>query len=292
MTAINSIQSLAISAASSTTAIKHSHLQRYFKPESASPFSVKVVLQGEERYLLNQRHYRLQKGQYLVVNADSQLQIEVESKAVVEGICLYPPKEMLLDVHASLSGNLDQMLRYPERRDASVDLLEHSFSLSSNRTGRYLGSVLPALTQSTQEGESLATEEFLMQMCEYLLLDQQDDHTGLKALPSTKTATREELFRRISAAKDFLYDNYREKVELEDLAALSCLSKYHFLRSFKSLYGLSPIQYLLGIRLEKARDLLEKRYSLSEVSGMVGFSDPSNLRKVLKRSDASRAGQS
>ena len=101
-------------------------------------------------------------------------------------------------------------------------------------------------------------------------------------LHHVKKSTKEELYRRVDVAKKFIEDNYAEKINLDEIAATAYLSKYHFTRSFKALYHLSPIQYLLQIRLDKANELFKKDYSFAEVTDIVGFSDVKNLRKAIK----------
>jgi AraC family transcriptional regulator len=62
------------------------------------------------------------------------------------------------------------------------------------------------------------------------------------------------------------------------------LSPAHFSRAFKETIGRAPHRYLLTMRLEKARRLLEKRdVSLSDVAQRTGFSDQAHLTRLFKR---------
>jgi AraC-like DNA-binding protein len=57
------------------------------------------------------------------------------------------------------------------------------------------------------------------------------------------------------------------------MAAVACLSKYHFLRLFKATYGITPMEYVSRRRIERAQDLLRStNLTVTEVCFVVGFS--------------------
>jgi len=74
-------------------------------------------------------------------------------------------------------------------------------------------------------------------------------------------------------ARDHADQHYTEPVDLDELAAVAHVSKYHFLRLFKSTYGLTPMEYVSQRRIERAQDLLRAtNLTVTEVCFMVGFS--------------------
>jgi transcriptional regulator GlxA family with amidase domain len=69
-----------------------------------------------------------------------------------------------------------------------------------------------------------------------------------------------------------------------ELASEVALSEFHFFRSFKQAFGLSPRQYLIQKRLERAACLLKaKRYTVSEIAFLTGFSDVFAFSKAFKK---------
>jgi AraC family transcriptional regulator len=61
-------------------------------------------------------------------------------------------------------------------------------------------------------------------------------------------------------------------ITLQDLASSACMSKYHFAKCFKLAVGVAPHQYLVRLRMEKARKLLSgDRLSIEEVANAVGY---------------------
>jgi AraC-like DNA-binding protein len=74
-------------------------------------------------------------------------------------------------------------------------------------------------------------------------------------------------------ARDHLDRHYREPVDLDTLAGIAGLSKYHFLRIFRATYGRTPGVYLSERRVERAQDLLRTtNLTVTEVCYAVGFS--------------------
>ncbi len=74
-------------------------------------------------------------------------------------------------------------------------------------------------------------------------------------------------------ARDHLDLHYREPHELDEVARVAGLSKFHFQRLFTATYGVSPAAYLSQRRIERAQDLLRAtNLTVTEVCHAVGFS--------------------
>jgi AraC-like DNA-binding protein len=74
-------------------------------------------------------------------------------------------------------------------------------------------------------------------------------------------------------ARDHADRSYAGPVTLEEMAAVACLSKYHFLRLFRATYGMTPMEYVSKRRIERAQDLLRAtNLTVTEVCFAVGFS--------------------
>ena len=74
-------------------------------------------------------------------------------------------------------------------------------------------------------------------------------------------------------ARDHADRAYAEPLDVESLAAVAGLSKFHFLRLFKATYGLTPGEYVSQRRIERAQDLLRAtNLTVTEVCHAVGFS--------------------
>lgn len=84
--------------------------------------------------------------------------------------------------------------------------------------------------------------------------------------------------RRISRVLRHIEINAAEPLDLTALAAVACMSKYHFLRSFRRSTGVTPHQYLLGLRLRRAaQQLCSSTAPVSSIAFEAGFGDLSTF---------------
>lgn len=95
----------------------------------------------------------------------------------------------------------------------------------------------------------------------------------------------------ISAAL-FARNYYQDDISSEEMAEASKLSKYHFTRLFKKETGLTPVQYLTTIRLQKATELLQHtKYTVDEIAQLVGYKNANYLNKVTRKLIGKSPGQ-
>ncbi|WP_196761436.1 helix-turn-helix transcriptional regulator [Pseudoalteromonas luteoviolacea] len=73
------------------------------------------------------------------------------------------------------------------------------------------------------------------------------------------------------------------KLELDDLANAAFLSRFHYVRVFKRMYGLTPRVYLRNLRLNKAKDLIKNGISITTVCFDIGYESPSTFSSVFKK---------
>ena len=90
--------------------------------------------------------------------------------------------------------------------------------------------------------------------------------------------------RTLRSVVDYVEDNLVHDLALDELAGVAHMSPYHFSRRFKRSTGLSPHQYVVRKRVERAKELLANtELTLFEVALSVGFADQSHLAKHTKR---------
>lgn len=87
----------------------------------------------------------------------------------------------------------------------------------------------------------------------------------------------------IAKAVAFIEKNYQRDITLEDMVAVSGLSKYHFTRLFSKVMRITPIRYLTKIRIQHALDLLQQSdRSIEDISRAVGYTSSNYFSKVFK----------
>jgi AraC-like DNA-binding protein len=102
-------------------------------------------------------------------------------------------------------------------------------------------------------------------------------------LYSVNKAPKAYLYKRIVQAKLFIDGHYSQHIDLNNIADEAYFSKYHFIRLFKNIYGYTPHQYLIRVRIENAQELLRTGKNVTEVCFEVGFDSPSSFTGLFKR---------
>lgn len=88
----------------------------------------------------------------------------------------------------------------------------------------------------------------------------------------------------IYRAEDFMQEHFNDDFTINELSKIASLSPYHFIRVFKSQTGKTPYKYLMDLRVEKAVELLRSgKYSMTEVSVLCGFANPSHFSTIFKK---------
>ncbi|MFI3237152.1 MAG: AraC family transcriptional regulator [Lachnospiraceae bacterium] len=84
---------------------------------------------------------------------------------------------------------------------------------------------------------------------------------------------------------NYFEDHYNEKVSLDRIAENMYLSPFYISKIFKSEIGEAPIAHLINIRLEKARELLEKDETLTvqKIAVQVGYEDAYYFSRLFKK---------
>ena len=91
------------------------------------------------------------------------------------------------------------------------------------------------------------------------------------------------LYTRIIRAKLFIDNFYYDSIDLDAMAEEAHFSKFHFIRLFKTTYGKTPHQYLINVRIEKAKLFLQSPVAISTVCCWVGFDSISSFTGLFKK---------
>jgi AraC-like DNA-binding protein len=95
--------------------------------------------------------------------------------------------------------------------------------------------------------------------------------------------SRQYKYRQLVKAKMFIDNHFAESIDLAKIADKAHFSKFHFIRLFKNVYGITPNQYLTAVRIDKAKSLLASNKPTAEVCFSVGFDSISTFKGLFKR---------
>ncbi|MBL0104109.1 MAG: helix-turn-helix transcriptional regulator [Bacteroidetes bacterium] len=92
-----------------------------------------------------------------------------------------------------------------------------------------------------------------------------------------------DLYRRVVKAKLYIDNHFADNLDLDNISEQAYFSKFHFIRLFKSIYGLTPKNYLIKTRIENAKKYLSNGCSVLETGMMVGLESPTSFTGMFKK---------
>ena len=119
------------------------------------------------------------------------------------------------------------------------------------------------------------------------------NHCGLPPTGTTSAVARQGLDqRRLSRVLGFIEDNLEDDLTIDRLAAVACLSRFHFVRAFKAAAGRSPHRYVSEKRLDRAKTLLARAdRSLVDIALTLQFSCQANFTRAFRQATGQTPGQ-
>lgn len=156
-------------------------------------------------------------------------------------------------------------------RKSSLPFFPTAVTFDNQLIGKYL-KVHGAMEA---ESSSLERESLLLDLLISLL-----KRFGDERIPVRKFSAEPKAVER---ARHFLMDHYTENITLEQLAQIARLSLYHFNRVFSEQFGLPPHAFQTQLRVARAKELLRKGWSISQVAAETGFTDQSHLNRHFRR---------
>jgi AraC-like DNA-binding protein len=135
--------------------------------------------------------------------------------------------------------------------------------------------VLSLHTVLEQSQDRLEQQSLLVEVLSAILLHYADTEIRSIRLNKEHYAVR--------LIKEYLHDNFRANISLEQLVEITNLNRSYLIRVFRQAVGMPPYTYLNQIRVEKAKQFLGQGISVADVAIAVGMSDQSHLTRHFKR---------
>lgn len=86
----------------------------------------------------------------------------------------------------------------------------------------------------------------------------------------------------LQAIRAYVFERMEQRIAVDDLAALSGLSRTHFNRIFRKSMAMSPHAWVTGIKIDYAKRLLCRGLPLAEVTNVTGFADQAHFSRSFK----------
>lgn len=228
------------------------------------------ILSGSGKYLIEDKMYEVKEGDLLILNPG------VKHQSFVDEDTETPTTEFFV-------GFTDiQIPDYPGNY-LPVPGGGHIIHTKGEFRQKFfrLCTSMEAENMVCREGRYFMMKSYLMQMILLVIREQ------CEAVASAGGCSFESVNRKYVVEKIVTYfeDHYSEKISLDQIAENMYLSPFYISKIFKSETGDTPIRYLINVRLEKAKELLEEgdNSSIQEIASMVGYDDAYHFSKLFKK---------
>ena len=236
--------------------VEVSYIDHEFPRHLHGTYVIEVVVEGNVALECSGKSYHAPKGSIILLHPG-----EVHTGRSANGEAV---------AYRSFHPTTEWMEWISERLNYHREIVFKSVTLENPPVARLLKKAHKAF----QNNQDPLHGDGLMTLAISALLQSKSD-----ALPITSLNAP----RSIMRAKEYLEDEYSRSIQLSELANVSGLSPFYFLRAFTKATGLTPHEYLCNLRVEKARKLLSDGISIAETAAETGFFDQSHLHRHFRR---------
>jgi AraC-like DNA-binding protein len=237
----------------------HARFVTHHYPRHAHEYYVIGLIEaGAQAYWYRGARHITPAGQVFLVNPDEMHTGESASAGGYTYCTVYPRVECLTQLIEDLSGR--GAVAY--FRDAVIDDV-------------LLARMLRACHKAIANDFAMEGEALLIQALARLVTVHAEPGIVAKRIGRERPGVRR--------ARDYLEAHFSRAVSLAELARVAALSPYHLARAFQREVGVPPHLYLEGVRIRRARGLLESGVPLASAALLVGYSDQSHLTRRFKR---------
>lgn len=271
---------LPLDTAGFPSVIINTTVKESYRPDIVGPISLFLNRRGTSRCATDGRTLSVDEDYFYISNRFQSYTLEIESRQPVETFNIHFGEYFSEGVLGALLTPADKILN--DGRQQTVHTV--AFYNRLYRRDAQFNSMTDALYRTGQAKviDRLLFEEQMAGLLNYLLLQHRYILQQVYNLPALKLSTRAELYRRLSLVVDYIHSSGRLSTQLDELAGIACLSKYHFLRLFRQAFGSSPGQYIQQVRIEKAKHLLKQSsMAVQDIADELGFENSQSFSRLF-----------
>jgi AraC-like DNA-binding protein len=256
--------------------------RRFFVPDLRGALSIKAVLAGSVIWETGGQRFVVRENSYLVVNQGQPYTFTIDSPTPSTTLSVFFQHCFVEEVHRALTLSDSALLDSPD--GAPPGSLIFRQRLEPQPSG--VLTALRSLHAARARGQIsfTANEEAFLRIAHALVREFPRTEEAASRLSAARASTRKELLRRVLRGRDCLLSRMDEPVSIADAASAACMSPYHFLRTFRAAFRVTPHQFLTTQRLFRARTLLRGgNHTVTEVCLDSGFQSLSSFSSLFRR---------
>lgn len=252
------------------------------RPDLKGPFSIFTNIHGKSTVQAGNKRVTVSEDSFFITNRAQYYTLDIESTEPVETFNLHLGQDVWEDYSYSSTRTDLALLDSP---DQNLYLPAAEFPNLLQARNKTINQALQKLYRLSKENNptKLQVDEHLALLFQALANQKQDLQQAIHRIPQAKHSTKAELHKRIALATDYILSEPGQQLSLDELATIACMSKFHFLRTFASVYRTTPHKFILQHKIQRAQRLLTKsRISVGEAALLSGFDELSVFSRTFK----------
>jgi AraC family transcriptional regulator len=246
--------------------------------------TLKLVVDGHAKYIVNKKPYRLSQNEFLICNGDQDGIGIIDSKKEVSQFCIHLKPSLISDAFRLLTSGDHVELDKPTDGCPDFKLFENTYNLNSSFAVSKPLRPLIALIKDGRGKEIYLDEEWLLNLSEAIVLNEKNIRVSLNGLRAVRNTTRKEIMKRLLIGKEYMDSNFTHNPKIVDIASFSFMSEFFFYRNFKLAFRTTPYQYILDKKISLAKELMhDENRGFAEIAESCGFPDIFTFSKAFKR---------
>jgi AraC family transcriptional regulator len=274
---------LTLNKLSDSDVVYYSELNDWFTHNAFRSFSLKYVVDRCIYYKVGNKEHTVNEGNFLLACKQPDVSAYFDSKKTVKSICIDICPGTVAEAFTVLTSQNDHDFdNYLAGYFKTPEFFEAVCPVNAARFGNKLNELVMAITQG--QAQDHINREWFLDLTEKIIFHEYGNYLALNGIRSLKLETRKEILHRLKIAKQYMDDEYLNIDEINQVATFCTMSEFHFFRSFKQAFGISPYQYLLNKRLELAKELVTSGdMSVTAIATHCNFPDIFTFSKAFKR---------
>ena len=232
-----------------------------FGPNNRESYVLHLVKKGKGSLEIGKKKYQIQEGQMFFISTRQEAWYEADKEDpwiyTWVGFVGYKAQEYIMNAGFSTEN--------PVRKVECTEELSH-----------YIDEMIDAHQLSIED--ELKRNGLLMLFLSSLINDYRKHSPGA-SIPHAYPGSV-----YVKHALEYITKNYNKKIKINELADYIGVNRSYLTCSFKKVMGCSPQEYLVRLRIDKAKSLLERTdLSINDVANAVGYTDQMAFSKIFKQ---------
>ena len=242
--------------------------------------SLNFNFDSTQTYFAGNREYRISPEKYLLINEGQSFKTFARNHSPARMVTIAFKVGLAEELYCTLTSTTNQLLdnSYPKQGDR-INFFEKTYAMDDFLKRN----VLFLLQHDEIANDPDQLREKLEEMLTHLIVLQNGIQLEVSSINKVRSSTREEIYRRLHWALEYLQNYYQDDIKVDQLAAQACLSPFHFKRLFKEYFRDTPYQYIKKLRIQRSAELLSRGMPVNEACKAVGWADASSFIRLFKK---------